>query len=56
MIAGLGNGGQVLAIHPKHKLIAVIFAGNYNDANRGKLPLKIMTEFVVPAVMSRLDK
>lgn len=56
LVAGLGNGGQVLAIHRRHKLIVVIFTGNYNDPDRGKLPLKIMTEFVVPAVTARVEK
>lgn len=56
LIAGLGNGGQVLAIHPKRKFIAVMFAGNYNDADYGKLPLKVMTEFVVPAIMNKPEK
>ena len=50
LVAGTGHGGQVLAIQPEQKLIIVIFAGNYGDTNQGELPLKIMTDFVVPAL------
>ena len=56
LVAGTGHGGQTLAIQPEQKLIVVIFAGNYGDANQGKLPLKIMTEFVVPAIRDKLEK
>ena len=56
LVVGLGNGGQTLAIHPKQNLIVVIFAGNYNNADDGKLPLKIMTKFVVPALEMQLEK
>lgn len=56
MVAGLGDGGQTLAVQLKHKLIVVIFAGNYDDSNHGKLPLKIMTRFVMPALQTKLKR
>lgn len=56
LVAGTGHGGQTLAIQLEHKLIVVIFAGNYGDANQGKLPLKILTEFVVPSLKANLEK
>ncbi len=55
LVAGSGNGGQVLAIHLKQNLIMVVFAGNYNNADDGKLPLNIMTKFVVPALKLKLE-
>ena len=56
LVAGTGNGGQTLAIQPEHKLVVVIFAGNYNDVDQGKLPLRILTDFVVPALKANLEK
>lgn len=56
LVVGIGNGGQTLAIHPKKNLIVVVFAGNYHNADSGKLPIKILTEFVVPALKMLLEK
>jgi len=56
LVVGIGNGGQTLAIQRQRNLIVVIFAGNYNSVGDGKLPLKILTEFVVPALKGKLEK
>lgn len=53
-VAGLGNGGQTLAIQRQLNLIVVVFAGNYNSPGDGKLPQKILTKFVVPALTPKV--
>ena len=52
-VAGFGNGGQRLMINPATQLIVVVFAGNYNQLDAGKLPAKIITDFALPAVRSK---
>ena len=49
--SGIGNGGQRLHINPERSLIVVVFAGNYNHPDAWQLPVKIITEFVLPAVL-----
>lgn len=49
-VAGFGNGGQRLTVSKGSGLIVVVFAGNYNRPDAWKLPVKIMLEFVVPAL------
>lgn len=48
-VAGFGNGGQRLTVHREHNLVIAVFAGNYNQADAWKLPVKIVEEFLVPA-------
>ncbi len=50
--AGFGNGGQRLMVNPFHRLVFVVFAGNYNQQDAWQLPVKIFTEVVLPAVQS----
>lgn len=48
-VAGFGNGGQRLTVQREHNLVVAVFAGNYNQADAWKLPVKIVEEFLVPA-------
>ncbi|MGI9372867.1 MAG: serine hydrolase domain-containing protein [Hyphomicrobiales bacterium] len=48
--AGFGLGGQRLTIAPESKTVIVLFAGNYHVQNAWKLPNKVVTEFVIPAL------
>jgi CubicO group peptidase (beta-lactamase class C family) len=52
----LGNGGQMLRVSLKTGVITVVFAGNYNQTDNWKLPVKIIWEFVVPAINAKLEK
>ncbi|MDA4846939.1 serine hydrolase domain-containing protein [Hoeflea poritis] len=55
-VAGFGNGGQRLTVQPEHDLIVAVFAGNYNRPDAWKLPVRIIEEFMVPAVRARTNK
>ncbi len=49
-VAGFGNGGQRLTINKRAGVVLVVFAGNYNQADAWHLPVKLTTEFVIPAL------
>ncbi|WP_206057237.1 serine hydrolase [Nitratireductor sp. XY-223] len=53
-VAGFGNGGQRLTVQPEFDLVVAIFAGNYNDPDAWRLPVKVIEEFMVPAVRARI--
>jgi CubicO group peptidase (beta-lactamase class C family) len=47
-IAAHGNGDQRLFVFPGLELVAVVTAGNYNSRDQGNLPIRVMTEVVLP--------
>lgn len=51
--AGFGNGGQRLQLYPNSGMLIAVFAGNYNDPEAWRLPVKIILEFLVPTLEGR---
>ena len=49
-VAGFGNGGQRFSINADQNLVFVLFAGNYNDPDAWKLGVKVITDYLVPAL------
>lgn len=45
-----GNGGQYIVVFPTLKAVAVFTGGNYNDP-AASLPMRLLHEFVVPAIV-----
>jgi CubicO group peptidase (beta-lactamase class C family) len=50
-VAGFGLGGQRLYIVPELELVVVVTAGNYDKPGQGRLPLAILDQFVLPALV-----
>lgn len=46
--AAFGNGGQRLSINAEHKIVTVIFSGNYNQPDDWKVPVKVIEDYIVP--------
>jgi CubicO group peptidase (beta-lactamase class C family) len=55
-VVHLGNGGQMLRVNLKSSVITVVYAGNYNQADAWKLPIKVIEAFVSPALKTKLEK
>ncbi|MFO1120970.1 MAG: serine hydrolase [Hyphomicrobiales bacterium] len=51
--AAYGNGGQRLIVIPSLGLVVVILAGNYNAPDQWRMPLKLMSRIVIPAIRSQ---
>ncbi|MEX3008415.1 serine hydrolase domain-containing protein [Hoeflea sp. TYP-13] len=49
-ISGFGNGGQRLTIQPQYDFALATFAGNYNQPDAWKVPVRIIEEILVPAL------
>lgn len=52
-MAGFGNGGQRLTVNHVDDLILVIMGGRYNEPDNWKLPVKVIEDFVVPAIIGK---
>ena len=49
-VEGQGNGGQFLDLIQDSDLVIVIFAGNYNQPEAWKMPVKLMTDIIFPTL------
>jgi CubicO group peptidase (beta-lactamase class C family) len=50
-VFALGNGGQRLSVNQSEGIVTVIFAGNYNHADYWSMPIKLVNEYFLPALV-----
>jgi CubicO group peptidase (beta-lactamase class C family) len=50
-VAAFGNGGQRVFVLPELDLVVVVTAGNYNQPENWRLPLAVLNQFVLPALV-----
>lgn len=50
-IAAFGNGGQRMNLLPKANLVLVVTAGNYNAPDAWKVPVGVLVNVVLPALV-----
>ena len=53
-VAGFGNGGQRLTIQANLNLLILVNAGNYNQPDHWKIPVRVIEEFLSPAFRAYL--
>ena len=53
-VAGFGNGGQRMTIQANQDLLILVNAGNYNQPDDWKIPVRVIDEFLVPAFRKHL--
>jgi CubicO group peptidase (beta-lactamase class C family) len=51
VLTAWGNGGQMIAAVPDLRMLVTINAGNYNKADLGGVPWRILLEQILPAVV-----
>lgn len=51
-----GNGGQRLTVQSDKDLVVASFSGAYNTPNSWAVPLKVLTDFAVPAAIAALAR
>jgi CubicO group peptidase (beta-lactamase class C family) len=50
LVAGMGNGGQRLAVVPDLDLVVAIAAGNYDDPDQWRTPTTLLEQVILPAM------
>ncbi len=52
-VSGFGNGGQRLTLMLQAGVVLALFAGNYNQQDGWKMPVRLIEEILVPALERR---